>query len=88
MKDSMLVNQSEKNLACVLDASSPTSYGLDSWNSLCEAIYNKVVETFGFNKKSIPDWLKAHIDTVGPALDQKRMARLAYLNNPSMEILD
>ena len=40
MKDHMLVNQFEKEWRCVLDASPHTSSSSDSWNSLCDAIYN------------------------------------------------
>ena len=88
MKDHVLVNQFEKELGHALDASSPTSSSPDSWDSLCDVIYNRVIKAFGFSDKRISDWFKAHTDTIGPALDQKSMARLAYLNKPSTENVD
>ena len=88
MKDCMLVNQFEKELGGGLDVLPPTSPNSDSWNSLHDVIYNKVVETFGSSDKRIPLWFKAHIGTIGLALDQKRMARLPHVNQPSMENLD
>ena len=83
----MLVNEFEKELGCVMDISAPISSSIDSWNSLGDAVNYKVVKTFGVSDKMIPDWFKAHIDTIGPSLHQKRMAKLVNLNKPSMENL-
>ena len=47
-----------------------------------------IKQPFGFCDKRIQDWLNAHIYTIGPPLDQKRMARLAHLNIPCTEKLD
>ena len=88
MKNHLLVNQVEKELGCALDASPPTFSSSDSWNSSQDVIYNKAIVTFGSCHKRIPDWFKVHIDTIGLTLDQKRMARLAYLNKPSTVNLD
>ena len=82
------MNKFEKDLGCALDASFPTSSSSDRWNNLCDAVYNKAVKTFGFSNKRIPGWFKVLIDTIDPALDQKRITRLAYFNKPCMENLD
>ena len=74
MKDYMLVSQFDKYLGCAQEALLPTSYSSDSWSSLSDVIYNKVVKTFSFCNKRIPDQFKVHIDTIGQALDQQRIA--------------
>ena len=66
---------------------SPCNSSEEKWNMLQNTVYNKGMEIFYSRKKKPPEWFHTNMDTISPALDHKRSARLIYLDNPSADNL-
>lgn len=56
----------------------PTNSAEERWNFTRDTIYKCPMDTFGKKEKKNPDWFKAGIATLEPAITAKRVALLNY----------
>ena len=61
----------------------PTSSADERWNYIRDAIYTSAMDTFGKRVRQNPDWFKAGITELEPAITAKRNALLNCKRGPS-----
>jgi hypothetical protein len=58
------------------------------WTNLRSAVHEAALETFGHRKRRNPDWYIASLDTIQPALEEKRQALLRLKSRPTRQSQD